>query len=183
MISATIINSICERLSEDDLDPSTMLEMLDNSLVENLSHNTTEHNTTKDGLDAVLVVLDLNTHMLKTASARRPIIIAQGDDLITIRGTKRSIGDVDHELRNRKFTTNVMQLAKGDAFYMYTDGYSDQFGGQNGEKMKNSRIEKFLRTILNDSIEEQNLTTQEFFTQWKGDFPQTDDVLFVGVKI
>lgn len=183
MISATIINSICERLSEDALDPATMLEMLDNSLVENLSHNTTDPDTPKDGLDTVLVVLDLNTHVLKSAAARRPIIIAQGDDLVTIRGTKRSIGDVDTELRNRKFTTNVMQLAPGDAFYMYTDGYSDQFGGQNGEKMKNSRIEKFLRTILNDSVEEQNLTTQEFFTQWKGDFPQTDDVLFVGVKI
>ncbi len=183
MVSATIINSICDRLSEEELDPATMLEMLDGSIIENLSHNKVDGEATKDGLDAALVVLDLNTHVFKAAAARRPIIVSQGDDMFTIRGTKRSIGDIDTTLHHRKFETTTLEMSTGDTFYIYTDGYSDQFGGQNGEKLKNSRIEKFLKTIRDDSMDEQILTVQEFFTQWKGDYPQTDDVLFVGIKI
>ncbi|MBQ2322833.1 MAG: serine/threonine-protein phosphatase [Bacteroidales bacterium] len=183
MIAATIINGICDRLPEDKLDPANMLEMLDKSLVENLSHNRIDGEVTKDGLDASLAVLDVNTHLLEISAARRPVIIINGSNISTIRGTKRSIGDVDPKIRKRRFEKNTIQMAPGDLFYMYTDGYSDQFGGQFGEKLKNSRIEKFIGSIRNYSMDEQNLTTQEMFMQWKGDYPQTDDVLFIGIKV
>ena len=182
MIAATILNDICSHSPEDSTDPGTMLEMLDHSLIENLAHNRGEGAAAKDGLDAGIAVLDMKTHILKIAAARRPIVFFQGNTLHTVRGTKRSVGDLDPKLRKRKFETTTAQLQPGDLFYMYTDGYSDQFGGQNGEKMKNSRIERFLESIHRDSMDEQNLTIQEIFVQWKGDLPQTDDVLFVGIK-
>ena len=183
MIAATILNDICDHSPEGATDPGAMLEMLDHSLIENLAHNRGEGAAAKDGLDAGIVVLDMKTHILKIAAARRPIVFFQGNTLHTVRGTKRSVGDLDSKLRKRKFETTTAQLQPGDLFYMYTDGYSDQFGGQNGEKMKNSRIEKFLESIHGDSMDEQNLTIQEIFVQWKGDLPQTDDVLFVGIKV
>ncbi|MCI5776757.1 MAG: SpoIIE family protein phosphatase [Bacteroidales bacterium] len=183
MIAATIINGICDRLPEDKLDPAEMLELLDKSLVANLSHNKVDGETTRDGLDVSLAVLDTESHVLEIAAARRPVIVINGDNISTIRGTKRSIGDIDPKIHKRRFEKNTIQMAPGDLFYMYTDGYSDQFGGQFGEKLKNSRIEKFIGSIRNYSMDEQNLTTQEMFMQWKGDYPQTDDVLFIGVKV
>lgn len=183
MIAATILNDICDHSPEDSTDPGAMLEMLDHSLIENLAHNRGEGAAAKDGLDAGIAVLDMKTHILKIAAARRPIVFFQGNTIHTVRGTKRSVGDLDPKLRKRKFETTTAQLQPGDLVYMYTDGYSDQFGGQNGEKMKNSRIEKFLESIHGDSMDEQNLTIQEIFVQWKGDLPQTDDVLFVGIKV
>lgn len=183
MIAATILNDICDHSPEDSTDPGVMLEMLDHSLIENLAHNRGEGAAAKDGLDAGIAVLDMKTHVLKIAAARRPIVFFQGNTLHTVRGTKRSVGDLDPKLRKRKFETTTAQLQTGDLLYMYTDGYSDQFGGQNGEKMKNSRIERFLESIHKDSMDEQNLTIQEIFVQWKGDLPQTDDVLFVGIRV
>ena len=66
---------------------------------------------------------------------------------------------------------------------MYSDGYSDQFGGRNGEKLKNSMVERFLSKICQDDMDQQSLAIQEMFVQWKGDFPQTDDVTFVGLCV
>lgn len=183
MIAATILNSTCNHISEEEMDAGRLLESLDSSLIENLAHNRVDGQPLKDGLDAALAVLDLKSHVLQTAAARRPVIVIRDGELTTLRGTKRSIGDLDPWLRQRQFETNNIQLAPGDLFYLYTDGYSDQFGGPSGEKMKNSRIERFLYAVHDESMDEQNLTIQEFFMQWKGDYPQTDDVLFVGIRV
>lgn len=181
MISATILNDICTHLSEDDVDPGVILEKLDCSLIENLTHN--REQGAKDGLDVSLVVLDFDSHHVMLASARRPVVIARGGKLTTIRGTRRSIGDLEPIVRQRPFETSELTLAPGDCIYMYSDGYSDQFGGRNGEKLKNSMVERFLSKICQDDMDQQSLAIQEMFVQWKGDFPQTDDVTFVGLCV
>lgn len=181
MISATILNNICTNLGEADIDPGTILEKLDSSLIENLTHNREQN--AKDGLDAALVALDLATHTVKIASARRPVVLVKDGALSTVKGTRRSIGDLEPIVRQRKFETTRLQLRKGDKIYLYTDGYSDQFGGQNGEKLKNSMVERFLSKICDDDMDQQSLSILEMFVQWKGDFPQTDDVTFVGLSV
>ncbi len=183
MIASTIINDICDRIVGNNVDPAAMLERLDHSLVENLAHNRSESGDAKDGLDISIVALNLVTHQLITSSARRPVVVFKNDEMIVVRGTKRSIGDLEPNICMRCFENSTFQLSEGDKFYLYTDGYSDQFGGQQGSKMKKNRIENFLNTIHRDDMDEQLLSIQELFTQWKGDFPQTDDVLFVGVCV
>lgn len=181
MISATILNNICTNLDGSDIDPGVILEKLDNSLIENLAHNTEQK--TKDGLDCALVAIDLATHVVKMSAARRPIVVVRDGALSTIRGTKRSIGDLEPIVRQRSFSTTTIEMRKGDKIYMYTDGYNDQFGGQNGEKLKNSMVERFISQICGDDMDQQSLAIQEMFVQWKGDFPQTDDVTFVGLSV
>ena len=183
MMAVTIINDICDRITVEQPDPSKMLEKLDQTLVENLAHNMSQSGNSKDGLDISIAVLNLDTHVLQIAAARRPVIIVNSMTSQTIRGSKRSIGERDPRVRSRAFETHTIQMKPGDCFYMYSDGYSDQFGGLNGEKMKNGKIEKFLMQIHDDDMDEQSLTVQELFTQWKGDFPQIDDVLFIGIKV
>lgn len=181
MMSATILNNICTNLGEADIDPGAILEKLDGSLIENLAHNREQN--AKDGLDAALVALDLAAHTVRVASARRPVVLVKDGVLSTIKGTRRSIGDLEPIVRRRQFETTELQLRKGDKIYMYTDGYSDQFGGQSGEKLKNSMVERFLSKICDDDMDQQSLSIQEMFVQWKGDFPQTDDVTFVGLSV
>lgn len=181
MMSATLLNNICANVSETDVDPGAILERLDAMLIDNLARN--RELDANDGLDAALVVLDLVTHSVKVASARRPVIFVRSGELLTLRGSKRSVGEVEPIVRQRKFETSTVNLRKGDKIYMYTDGYSDQFGGQNGEKLKNSMVERFLAKISDDDMDQQSLAIQEMFVQWKGDLPQTDDVTFVGLSV
>ncbi len=183
MISATILNETCNRMDEEKLDPAKILEQLDRSLIQNLRHNRQNPEEVKDGLDISIAVLNLNSHDVQLAAARRPIIVIHNGIQTTIRGTRRSIGDTEPAIRCRPFETTRMKLRKHDKIYMYTDGYSDQFGGQNGEKLKSAKLEHLLSSICDDDMDQQSLTIQEAFTQWKGDYPQNDDVTFVGISV
>lgn len=182
MIASTTINEVVAK-SADDVTPAEILEALDARIIENLAHNTTESGASKDGLDIAMVSINLDTLEVIASAARRPVYLTKDQDVIQINGAKRSIGDVEPLIRKRAFVNETYQLHRGDTIYMYSDGYSDQFGGPKGDKMKNSKVKRFLRAIHDDDIDEQSLTIQELFTQWKGNYPQTDDVLFIGIKL
>ncbi|MCF0190030.1 MAG: SpoIIE family protein phosphatase [Marinilabiliaceae bacterium] len=182
MIASTILNDIV-KTAPDNILPSRILEDMDTMLIDILTHNTSETGAANDGLDIALVSINLKTLNLTASAARRPVIIIKDQEIITMRGQKRSIGDADEIVRCRKFVDETYQLHRGDTIYLFSDGYSDQFGGPEGEKMKSTKIKRFLRAIHNDDMDEQCLTVQELFTQWKGDYPQTDDVLFIGIKL
>lgn len=182
MIASTIISDIINR-SDSDILPSAILEELDVAVIDELGHNQSEDGAAKDGCDISIASINVKTKKVAIASAKRPVIVIKDQDMIDIKGTKRSIGDTEPVIRARKFEDTIMQLHTGDTIYMFSDGYSDQFGGQENERLNIKNIKRFLRAIHDDDMDEQGLTMQEFFTQWKGDYPQTDDVLFMGVML
>ncbi|MCQ2227980.1 MAG: serine/threonine-protein phosphatase [Bacteroidales bacterium] len=182
MIASTIISDICEQFGEN-IRPSELLERLDHMLVEELGRNQSEEGAAKDGCDISVASINVKTKSVLISSARRPVIVFKNQDIVEIPGTKRSIGDREPKLVERKFVDTELQLHTGDTIYMFSDGYSDQFGGQNNDRINIKNIKRFLRAAHNDDMDEQCLTMQDFFTQWKGDNPQTDDVLFMGLMI
>lgn len=182
MIASTAINDIVTKHKED-IAPSQILELLDQTIIATLGQNQTADGTAHDGCDISCISLNVKTKELRVSSAKRPVIVIRDQEMIQVNGTKRSIGDTEPIIHDRPFTDTTIQLHTNDNIYMYSDGYSDQFGGKDGSKMKNNKIKGFLRAIHDDDMDEQGLTMQDFFTQWKGDQPQTDDVLFMGIKV
>jgi serine phosphatase RsbU (regulator of sigma subunit) len=81
------------------------------------------------------------------------------------------------------FDTVEMQLTKGDLIYMFSDGYPDQFGGPHGKKFKMVRLRNLLRDIYEKPMEEQYNYVKSNFELWRGELPQIDDVLFMGIRI
>lgn len=67
--------------------------------------------------------------------------------------------------------------------FMFSDGYSDQFGGAKNKKFKSSNFKKKLMSIQSNSLEAQKEILEKEFDNWKGDFEQTDDVCVIGVRI
>ena len=85
---------------------------------------------------------------------------------------------------NRKpFDTWSLILEKGERFFLYSDGYADQFGGMDGKKFKNKTFKKLLIETMALSIGEQKTKLEETFLAWKSDFEQLDDVCVIGVEI
>lgn len=182
MIASTIISDICNR-SPEDVKPSTILEELDSALIDVLGHNKSEEARAKDGCDISIISLNTKTKVLNVAAAKRPVIVIRDQEMIEVKGTKRSIGELEAIIHERKFEDTEIQLHTNDTIYMFSDGYSDQFGGQNNSRLNLKNIKRFLRATHNDDMDEQCLTMQDFFTQWKGDYPQTDDVIFIGIMV
>jgi len=73
-------------------------------------------------------------------------------------------------------------MEPGDALYLFTDGYPDQFGGQRGRKLKMSGLNKIIAELdgLNSS-ESLNVTSSRF-SEWQDNEEQTDDVLMIGLR-
>jgi serine phosphatase RsbU (regulator of sigma subunit) len=66
---------------------------------------------------------------------------------------------------------------------MFTDGYMDQFGGNNGRKMNKSKF----RDLLTEAGKLTPEAAKEFFNaalnEWKQNHQQLDDILVIGVKL
>ncbi len=85
--------------------------------------------------------------------------------------------------RREDFKNNVLKLQKGDSFYLFTDGYADQFGGPKGKKFKYAQFKQLLLSIQNKSMDEQKEILDKTMAEWKGTLEQIDDILVIGVRV
>ena len=83
----------------------------------------------------------------------------------------------------KTFTNNELQFQKGDVFYIFTDGYADQFGGPKGKKFMSKRFRQLFLEIQQMNMEEQGEFLDKTIEEWKGDGEQVDDILVIGVRI
>ena len=65
---------------------------------------------------------------------------------------------------------------------MFSDGYCDQFGGIKMRSMDDNKFEEILKaSVLKTDNKEQFLMDE--FNNWRGQFPQVDDLLVMGFKL
>ena len=80
------------------------------------------------------------------------------------------------------FTKHIIDITNPTIIYMYSDGFQDQFGGQENKKYMVKRFRNFLFNISHLPLNEQYEKVAQEFLAWKGKREQTDDVLVMGVK-
>jgi ligand-binding sensor domain-containing protein/serine phosphatase RsbU (regulator of sigma subunit) len=179
MIGTTLIKDIC--LREGDKPPSSILRSLDIELRNTLNQNI-EVGKPNDGMDIVVCEIDLKTNYLRYASAMRPMIVFKDGEQIYIKGSRSSVGG-HYDKSDKIFEDQGLQLSKGDLIYMFSDGYPDQFGGSIGKKFKMVRLKNLLNDIYQKPMEEQYNYVKSTFGLWKENYPQVDDVLFMGIRL
>ena len=72
---------------------------------------------------------------------------------------------------------------KNDTIYIFTDGFVDQFGGDNNKKFKTNSFKKLLLSVQDKTMLEQKEIINKVFEEWRGDNEQIDDVCVIGIKI
>ncbi len=144
------------------------------------------HNTTNDGMDIALCSIDLDTLELQYAGANRALYIfrqhTEGYEFIEVKPNKFSIGGFQAET-TRQFNAHTIQLKQGDTFYMFSDGYADQFGGANNKKFMVKRLQAELMAMQQIALSEQKIVVAKMLNDWKGDAEQVDDILMIGVRV
>jgi serine phosphatase RsbU (regulator of sigma subunit) len=98
-----------------------------------------------------------------------------------VKPTKAAIGGFTSEIQ--VFETHELSLQQGDAIYLFSDGYADQFGGPAGKKMMTRKFRETLLAISPLSLREQQSRLEDHFDQWKGGHEQVDDVLVIGIRL
>ncbi|QNL22469.1 SpoIIE family protein phosphatase [Hyphobacterium sp. CCMP332] len=165
----------------EEIKPSLILESL-NKGVTNVLRQREEDSEIKDGMDIALCSIDKNRNKLQFAGAYRPLYFVRKGALTEIKGDKNPIGG--GELAQAKtFTNHEFELEKGDCVYIFSDGFTDQFGGPDGKKFMPKQLKKILSSVSKEPIDIQEKTIRKAFNDWKGDEEQLDDVLIIGLRI
>lgn len=175
----------CDKLNEvisHTTDISKILEHLNLGIKRALRQSEKE-DSTRDGMDIALCCFNPLTNILEYAGANRPLwIIKAGDrtSILEIKATKVAIGGLTDN--NQIFEKHRFQLDAGDAFYIFSDGYADQFNPQD-KKLMTKRFKEKLISIQQLGMSEQEAELNKFIEDWRGNMEQTDDILVVGVKV
>lgn len=143
----------------------------------------------KDGMDISLLCIDSNNQKISWSGANNPLWYIcdsstpnkSGEkELIEIKADKQPIGNADLP---KPFTTHYIEYKKGISFYLFTDGFADQFGGPKGKKFKYKQLSDLILKKQSQSMAEQEDTLSQTFMAWKGDLDQVDDICIIGVKL
>ncbi|MDQ3191707.1 MAG: tetratricopeptide repeat protein [Bacteroidota bacterium] len=150
----------------------------------------------KDGMDisfCKINYLENNQVQLQYTGAYNPLWVLKKDEpeITIIKGNKQPVGNSGTGILE-DFTSNDLILQKGDMFFLFSDGYADQFGGPRGKKYKYDQLKKLLISTRDSSMESQKETLENSFDNWKNYtspeggtqlFEQIDDVCMIGIKV
>ncbi|HAA18285.1 MAG TPA: hypothetical protein DCP28_05760 [Cytophagales bacterium] len=100
--------------------------------------------------------------------------------LIEVKPDKQPIGRF---ITSKPYQTKKLQIQPGDTFYLFSDGYADQFGGEQGKKYQKANFKKLLASMQTVDLTQQPYQLSEALNQWKGSTEQVDDITVVGVKV
>lgn len=137
--------------------------------------------TIQDGMDMATCIVNHETKELEFSGANNGIFIAKNNgSLMEIKGTRNPIS---HYRKEIPFVNHLIQLETNDSIFMYSDGYFDQFGGNNKQKITKSRFASILKECKHKNIPMSGYKKELelFLDDWQDNEIQIDDILVFGV--
>jgi len=163
-------------------DPAAILHNL-YALVHRFLRRNLEQHGLQDDLDITLCLLDTKTNLLTYAGVGNLIYYISNGKIMEI---KSEYFKYDANLKyTYRFTSNELKMKIGDTLYLSSDGYVDQFGGENHKRYQRKKLLDFLFKIHEHPMAEQSDMLNEEIEQWReeADEDQTDDISVIGIKI
>ncbi len=177
MIGNTMLNKVVNEL--DLPKPSDILFNLRDGVIKSLNQGGEE---SKDGMDMSLCVFHKEKLKVEYAGAFNSLYLVRNGELIETKADKQPIGTY-YSKDDKPFTNHEIDLQKGDAIYLFSDGYADQFGGPLGKKFRYKQFRELLVGISHESPENQKQILNQTIEKWMGDKKQVDDILVIGIKV
>ena len=137
-------------------------------------------NEVKDGMDISLLAIDFVTKKICWSGANNPLWYINNSQLNVIKPNKQPIGKTDKIV---PFVTHEIVYEPNTTFYLFTDGFADQFGGEHGKKFMYKKFSELLVRNNHLAVQQQADVVLSAFDHWKGDQEQVDDVCLIGLKI
>lgn len=167
------------------LNPADILRDLNRLSSKALNSDQNSEYGMRDGMDLALCVLDRENATLEYAGAHNPLYLIRDQNIEIFKADKISIGST--ESMHEEFTRYKISLQKDDMIFIFSDGYVDQFGGEQGRKFMYEPFRQLLLSIATEDADTQYKVLDETLTEWlnAGKVPQEqiDDILVMGVRI
>ena len=178
MIGNSLLNEIIiEKKIENT---GEILNNLRDQIIKSLNQNESVTGT-KDGMDMSLCKINMDSKTVEFSGAYNSLIHVSNGKLSSIKGDNQPVSL--HYAESKPFTTKMIKAKKDDMFYLYSDGFQDQFGGLKDKKFMSLKFKNLLKEISSHSSQEQYIALKKEFNEWKGSREQIDDVCVMGLRI
>ena len=178
MLGVSFLDEIVTK--ESIFAPNCILDRLRENIKRTLSQ-TGKKDEQKDGMDIALCVIDTDARKVDYSGAYNPLYLVREGELQEFKANKMPIGI--HITDNEPFTCTSIDYLPGDAFFIFSDGYADQFGGDTGKKFMSKPFKRLLTDVATLSAEEQRQRIYDAHKEWKGEHDQVDDILVIGFRM
>ncbi len=182
-VPAALITVLCHsflhEISEQTTSPSKILDKMNERVMTQLHHKEGLNN---DGVELAVCIISTDKTQLIYAGAKMPLYIVKNQVFMHIKGNHFPIGDT-HYSSQRSYSEHIISIQKGDTIYLASDGYQDQFGGEDDRKFMVKNFRNLLESINKEDINSQADLLRNNILAWQGNRKQTDDMIVFGLRI
>lgn len=178
MIGNSLINEIVK--GKDVTEPSQILHQLDEQLIDMLQRRSGDK-PIHDGMDMAVLNINLKERSLSYAAAHNPLYIIRNGEITKIRGSRFPVGSSQYKAK-KVYEQHEIQAEPDDIFYIFTDGFQDQYSEKHARKYMSKRFRNYLLMISHLPMQEQKQKLAQEFDDWCGTGAQTDDILVIGFR-
>ena len=177
MLGVTLLNEtvIREKITE----PHLILNRLREKIIEALGQKGVISEV-KDGMDGSIISYDIKSKTLVYSGAFNPMYLIRDNKLIEFKGDRMTLSYQDNIL---DFSHQEIKTEPNDLVYLFTDGFVDQFGGQEDKKFLRNQFKQVLLKIHKNPLAVQKEMLLDTYNFWKGNGEQVDDITVVGLKL
>ncbi len=184
MVGCNILNNLV--IENKIIEPNRILALLDKEVRRTLKQ---EKGESIEGMEMAIITLQKETESSDTqhlfrqldyAGAMNPLYYVQNGEMKELKATKLPIGG--ESLKEKEFMLHTLVLSdQPTMFYLCSDGYQDQFGGEQNKKFMTKKLRELLLQIHHLPTNKQLQILETTFYQWKGTQEQVDDVTVMGL--
>ena len=178
MLGMAFLNEISSKGQFDNA--AQVLDQLRKQIVVSL-HQTGQEGGSKDGMDISFCIFEKDNSKLQFAGAFNSGYIIRNGEIIEANADRMPIGF--HDRVGEPFTNHEIELQKGDTIYILSDGYIDQFGGENRKKFMARRFKNLLVDIQTQTMAQQKDFLHKTLIDWRGELDQVDDIMVIGMRV
>jgi len=178
MLGTAFLNEIVNEA--ELLESDKILNQLRINVIKAL-RQTGEADRPSDGMDIALCVINFDKQILQYSGAFNSMYYISNKELTEVKADRMPIGiHVNHEI---PFSKQEIKYKSGDIFYIFSDGFPDQFGGPEYRKFMKSNFKSLLYDNHHKPMAEQKKIINNVFEDWKGNKDQLDDILVIGIRL
>jgi serine phosphatase RsbU (regulator of sigma subunit) len=152
-------------------DPAAILARTD-GIVRRMLRDDTTQQALATNMDVGLAYVDFGRRLVVYAGAKVALYYSDGESLEELPAGRRAIGD----RRVGEYGNAEVGLKPGRTFYLATDGFLDQAGGELGYGFGNSRFADMILRHARLPMNEQGAAFKATLDEYQGDYPQRDDI-------